>query len=214
MTRSQDELRTALIEQLHALQSSGAAFDGGHLWEAKRLATTACVLVEDSKRMKSLLSQLGLLGEMTFLASGNPIHSDNLLAETPLLLMRFGGGTVKYVPRFDDGPNKARRLPFSDWWNEAVFKDRKHRTLTRRALARSLRDQDGGAHFDEELKDEVYVGVAKENSTGWVVVTREGRRPLDNPGAHLASMRQIAWELEQTILQTGFVADDLTPPRR
>jgi hypothetical protein len=63
----------------------------------------------------------------------------------------------------------------------------------------TLRDQDGGAHDDPELSDAGCVSVAKGAGVGlWFRIDNEAQRRPD-PGPHLASMRQIAWELEQAL---------------
>jgi hypothetical protein len=199
MPRTREELIAELETQLDFLRSSGAGFDAGNLMEAKRLATTVCVLVEDGRRnTRSVLTQLGTRHTLQFMSTARPLDPRNMLSESPLVIVRLGEGGGRYLPRFDNSIPTPKWLSFVDWWNDPIIRDKSRQTLSRRTLTRALRDQEGGSHFDENLSDPVYIGVAKENSMGWVITTAEGTRPLD-PGPHLASMRQISWELEQSL---------------
>lgn len=204
MARTQDELIQALEEQLGFLKKSGAEFDAGDLTEAKRLANAVVVLVEDGKRkkFKSILTQLGVRDELQFLSSGG-VDPSNLLADMPLVAMRLSvgprGGSAKYIPMFGE-THAPKKLSFEQWWSEPIFKEQgiDALTLDRQTLTRALRDQEGGSHFDDELSNPVYIGIAKEHSDEWLLVTEQGSAQIE-PGPHLASMRQIAWELEHTI---------------
>jgi hypothetical protein len=69
--------------------------------------------------------------------------------------------------------------------------------LTRKELVLTLRDQEGGGHFDEELRNPAYIAISTPDF-GWKWITPDGEKPI-NPGAHLATMRQIAWEAEKSI---------------
>lgn len=203
MPRSKEELLNALKEQLAALESSSAAYDAGELWEAQRLATTAYTLLHDGRgRTWSLLSQLGIRDQMDFLASAPPINPDNLLSDMPLVLTRLTANpaSAQYLPRLGDGTPITEWLPFADWWSQIILKDQRGLSLTRKDLVLTLRDQEGGSHFDEELKNPAYISV-KEGNLGWVLVTPRGSESID-PGPQFASMRQIAWELEQSLNAT------------
>jgi len=200
MPRLKEESLNELNEQLAALKSSNAAYDAGEVWEAKRLATTAYTLLHDGRgRTKSLLSQLGILDQMEFLASAPPINPDNLASDFPLVIIRMtvNPASATYLPRLEDGPPLRQWLPFADWWAQIILKDQRGLSLTRKDLVLTLRDQEGGSHFDAELTNPAYIS-AKEGNMGWVLVTPEGSQSID-PGPQFATMRQIAWELEQSI---------------
>jgi len=204
MPRSKQELLTALKEQLAALKGSSKAYDAGEQWEAKRLATTAYTLLHDgSGRTKSLLSQLGILDQMKFLASAPPINPDNLASDFPLVMIRMkvNPASAKYLPLLGDGPPLGERLPFADWWTQIILKDQRGLSLTRKDLVLTLRDQEGGSHFDKELTNPAYIS-AKDGNMGWTLVTPKGDQSID-PGPQFATMRQIAWELEQSINTAG-----------
>jgi hypothetical protein len=62
-----------------------------------------------------------------------------------------------------------------------------HAQVDPRFLVRILRDKEGGAHFDEELRHPAYIAISGLDF-GWKWITPDGQRPID-PGAHLATMR-------------------------
>ena len=79
MSRSRDELLKQLREQLNALRISANAYDNGTDSEAKRLAATVYILVDDGKRQTiSLLTQLGVRDQMQFMASAPAVNDRNL----------------------------------------------------------------------------------------------------------------------------------------
>lgn len=64
---SYDRLNAALAEQVDFLRASAEGFDAGRQDEAKRLGLTIRVLLHDAGGSKSLLEQLGLKSELSFL---------------------------------------------------------------------------------------------------------------------------------------------------
>src|SRR4051794_24926166 len=66
LTRTQDELRQLLSEQVRLMRRSAKYFDEGDESEAKRLATHIRVLVHDTKASHSLLGLLGVKASMRF----------------------------------------------------------------------------------------------------------------------------------------------------
>lgn len=193
---------SALNEQLGAIKASSAAFDAGETWEAKRLATAAYVILHDGKgRTVSLLTQLGVKEKISLISSSVPANPNNLVAEMPLVAVAVKGSDADYLPlcSIGGGPIQPRLMSFSEWWEEPVFTDNQRMTLSRKTLVITLRDQEGGAHFDDEIKDVIYRAVAYNNAAGWLC-GRPGEpgKPID-PGPHFATMRQIAWEIEQSL---------------
>jgi hypothetical protein len=83
---------------------------------------------------------------------------------------------------------------------EPVFKEQgpNASVLTRGDVVRTLRDQEGGSHFDPTLTEPVYIKLVKNGSAGWLHINERAATLID-PGPHLATMRQIAWEMEQTL---------------
>ncbi len=199
--RTPEELALALNNQKSALLSSCQAYDAGQKWEALRLATATYVLVFDAgNAQRSLLTQLGTKGSLQFLSSGRVTANPNAIGRyNPLVLVQLrANGTADYVPILDfAGPYAPKRLPFDEWWErEVVFKDGPA-ALTRKQLVLSLRNQDGGSHLDDEVRNPSYVELSRRART--FVGTTAATTPVLQ--AELAMMRQIAWELLKTLGQ-------------
>jgi hypothetical protein len=203
MPRSRDELLKQLGEQLTSLRISAAAYDAGTVSEAKRLAATVYILVHDGKRQTiSLLTQLGVRDQMPFIASAPAVDGRNLLSQMPLTMVSHSGGQASHLPLLDNGPPFSRWIPFAEWWDEEILRDAKlGHTLTRKELVLVLGNKEGGRHFDEELRDPAYIAISSKDF-GWKLVTPEGDKPID-PSAHLATMRQIAFEVEKSLERTA-----------
>lgn len=198
------DLKRALVEQLSFLRASGAAFDAGMEAEAKRIAVAVRVLVHHTNRSQALLHQLGVLDEWTFMDSAGTVDDRNLLAELRLVQMRvtsLGGGGAEghYVPHLDGGiPHDARAVSFKHWWETPVTKDSTKATFSRADFVLALANQEGGAHVDPRSKSRID-RLTRANSIGWVVGTGDGEgRPFENDPL-LPSVRQIGYEIEQTI---------------
>jgi hypothetical protein len=207
MRRTRKDVIQGLIQQSRFMRTSCVAFDVGEEWEAVRIANAAWIILRDGlakkTTSKSILTQLGVRGSLRFLSSGAPINPGNLASSMPLVLINVvssgGETTAKYLPLLGNGPPiPPRLLQFPTWWEEGIYRDQKKRTLSRKNLIASMRDQDGGSHFDEELRDPTYIGVVKEGSAGWWLTSNAVTRSIE-PGPHLATVRQIGWELEQTL---------------
>jgi hypothetical protein len=208
--RTHEELDRALDIQRRAILASSSAYDAGDWWEALRLATAVFVVVHDGgKRNKSILSQLGIRGRLRFVASGFHYSPTNVLRETHLLSMRvYGDGTAEYRPLLGGAAWPHRVLQFTDWWEkDTIFRDGQF-SLTRKSLTFSLRNQEGGAHFDESIRDPNYLRFAKEQLTTPYIVAH-GLPPKPILGAELATMRQIAWELLKTLEMAESTADSI-----
>jgi hypothetical protein len=166
--RPRHEIEEALAIQRLAITASCKAYDLGERWEAIRLATAVFTVVHDAgKKYISILSQLGLRAKLRFVASGFEYSPRNVLRETHLVSTRiYSDGTAEYLPLIQsDMADMGRLLQFREWWErEIIFRDGQFH-LTRRNLVFNLRSQDGGAHFDPELRDPNYVRFAKEQLT-------------------------------------------------
>lgn len=211
------DLEQELREQAEALRSSATAYDSGKLWEAKRLAATAYILVHDGgKNSRSLLGQLGLKG--AFLSSADPSTPIPLALIT--VPMRADDGPMTFSPHLDARAAAHRWLPFKKWYRQIVFESGRLR-MSRMNLICTFRHQAGGAHVDQEIKDEAFRWLTI-NSPYRIDVEPpkdEAGQPIELPpelegffaehsgpvpNGHYASMRQIAWELDQTLASLGF----------
>lgn len=200
--RTHEELTEQLNHQILALRASCAGYDAGNFWEGPRLATTVYTVVNDgNNRSKSVLTQLGLRRKMQFLSYATPQMPGNLISWAPLCMMQMTAENCLHVPILDQGPSTklAKQLSFADWWNEPIFENRLGKKLSRMNLTFSLRSKDGGSHFDAELPSSPYLEM-KNEGLGFVFHDGSENPPKPIQNAHLATMRQIAFELERTIL--------------
>ena len=201
--RSREEVKEALEVQRQFILASGKSYDDGKKAEALRLATAVYVIVHDAGRNQSLLNQLGIKGAMRFVCSGRPSDPDNLVRETPLVSARiYSDGTAEYVPRLERIRTR-RMMQFHQWWQDDVVLRDGHFRLTRKNLVFTLRNKEGGGHFDAELNDPNYLRFAQEQLTTPYVFSEE--LGIDKPllGVELATMRQVAWELLKTLDNYG-----------
>lgn len=210
--RARAELIQLLADQRAALAASCGGYDQGNEWEAARLATTMFNLFHDGGAIKSLLTQLGLRAGLRFVSTGEFPAPPNMIVKfttPPLIGFRSTpGGGMRFVPQFslEVAKPEPKRVQFAKWWaEESIFHEpmrAKAAELTRRRLVFALRHQDGGGHVGE-LTDPAYVrlkagaGVSGSAPDGTT-------RPLIE--AANATMRQIAWEVTETLKDLGEVA--------
>jgi hypothetical protein len=201
-SRDRSELVALLAEQRAALAASCESFDKGNSWEAPRLATAVFNLVHDGGSIKSLLTQLGLRASLRFISSGRFEKAPNLISSSPpLVLMHIGQNGAKFLPKLSELHGRQKIVQFETWWSKETIFGNTSLSLTRRNLVFSLRHQDGGSHIGA-LTDTAYMSL--KAGDGWF----GGRgnsppKPLD--GGAAATMRQVAWELTETLIGVGDV---------
>lgn len=206
--RSDLELLDALNEQREFLRRSCEAYDLGSFTEAKRIASAVYILCYDGKnRTKSLLGQLDLIKNTKFISSGKSLKSGEYPRTT---LAGFAPSFGAFLPNFFilGGKKEQFHLDFDEWWNGTVFEtvgkpingnDISGIPISRKEFVYHLRSQDGGAHFDRDVNKISYIEFAIRSNSELSVApagTDDFKRVSN---AHFATMRQIAWELEQTL---------------
>lgn len=203
--QTQEELKQHLSDNIRFLRASAAAFDGGFFGEAKRLATTIRVLVHDTGNSHSLLGLMGIKEQLAYVNAANVHDPSNLLSHHGLVGFRFGPEGARYFAPLGDGPPSRQRpkASFSEWWGEKVIVDNAGGVFTRKDLVLALANKDGGAHVDPKL-DATYAALTRNNSLGWVASDANGERPMGDVELH--SVRQIAYELLQTLADSGLAA--------
>ncbi len=129
ISRKNHRPRAELIELLkhhrQALAASCTSYDSGNEWEAARLATTVFTLVHDGGSIISLLTRLGLRASLKFISSSHEINPKNLLADTPLIMMKMTTGQhANYLPTLGDVPFSTGPIQFPKWWEkELIYRD-------------------------------------------------------------------------------------------
>lgn len=207
-TQSQNELRTHLGEQVDFLLASAAAYDGGSVHEAKRLAIHIRTLVHASRSSVPLLRQLDTLASIALLDTCGDLNISNALACSRLICLYDG----RYVAILDLKMPWCGWKSFEQWWNQSVVADgRRNLSLNRREVVLAVADQDGGAHVDPELRDE-YAEISR-GKFGWMEVVDGVAYPI-RP-LHLACVRQVAHEVLRSLQKydPGLLSDEIYPVR-
>lgn len=193
--------------QLDFLRSSCERYDESKVWEAKRIAAVVALLLHSSHgRVFPLLAQMQARDSFLYRSTAGGVSKGN---GVPLCVMelKHGGGDAKYVPicQTGDGYPHQRDLSFSEWWNEPIFRSTEGRELTRKGLTLALRDQDGGAHFDAVIDRELYIHMLEHDGAPWVnrMLPEDWAPSGPVRDAHIASMRQIGWELDFSLVRAG-----------
>ncbi len=208
--RPRQELVDHLKRQMKALDASAANYDAGEDWEAERLANAVFNLVYDGGKISSVLSQLEVKDSLRFVSSGGVATGHGLpppdIAFPALVIFEGGPGGRGFKPQLGDGPRLGAgppnypTLPFKDWWeNQLIYQEKATGHLNRMRLVLALRHKDGGGHIGA-LTDGIYIHLKK--GAGWQIGCEDGSvEPVSNIVAAL--MRQVAWEVKETLKQLG-----------
>lgn len=196
--QTKQELMSHLRDSIGFLDASSAAFDGGFVGEAKRLATTIRVLVHDTDKSKSLLRLLKMKTDMGFLNTTHPYDPENLVSYHGLVGVAFEGEKARYWAPLSAGSTarSGKYVFFPEWWNQVVIVDTLKVKFIRRELVLALANKDGGAHVDPHL-DEGYANLTRNNSLGWMSSDGTSQKPMLEVELH--SVRQIAYELRTSM---------------
>lgn len=201
------ELVNHLREQLAFMELSASAFDAGAESEAKRLATAIRVLVHDTGSSLSLLSQLGLKAQLTYIDTAEPINPHNLLPTPGLVTMQVtaGVGGAYVAPLGILSPPRIKpNTPFHAWWNETVTKIGSVE-YSRKDFVLTVANKEGGAHVNPKL-DRRWAELTRDNALAFMYAEEPDiEKPFERDPA-LASVRQITYELSRTL------KEQLEPP--
>lgn len=219
-----DEVAAAeqhFLEQRDFMATSAERYDYGAEHEAKRIAAILRTLFHQTANSSALFPRLPVAQNCTFLDSAGELDPGNRMTSANLTAIVFRPSGPTFVPRFVGGtdgndwlvsPNlkqtslvgttdlrpAGERIEFAEWWGMSVIKDGEGRVFSRQDLVLKVANKDGGAHVDPRLPRN-YADLTRGNSLNWFV-QEGGKRsgpPKGNPA--LASIRQIAYEVEQTL---------------
>jgi hypothetical protein len=232
------DFRSHLLEQLEFLDASASSYDAGIESEAKRLATTIRLLVHDGRgRSRSLLSHLDARDRLPWTdTAAGPIREAVLTIGSGLCITSLeldGSGRAHFrAPLADLPPERIHPgAAFVDWWNDPVLADADGSEYSRGSLVLWVANKDGGAHVDSDLP-RGYLALTRDNAIGLTAErgadpnstvlgfgiessarglsrARTEGTPLEN-SLVLAHVRQIAWELRDTV-RRHLVLDAETP---
>ncbi|OZF26034.1 hypothetical protein [Rhodococcus sp. 14-2483-1-2] len=223
MSRIGDQFR----RQLKYLETSSQLFDHGDTDEAIRLAVTLRVLLHDTYKSHSLLTQMGVKSGLqvldTAIRGGTEIYAGGIVVQ---LEYETEDGTRHLAPSGQDGlteiipaedhmspvivaPKRLRGheqyVDVDTWWTENVIDSANGpKTFSRRRVVLVMANKDGGAHVDPTGPDADYLtfaerGYGETYSTESSDLIRDtGYLPF-NGNAAAETVRQIAWELTETL---------------
>lgn len=202
--RTQEDLQRDFRETFSRLVRAGEAFDQGHEYEAATIASIIYVMLHDNgKKTPSLLTQLGRKNGMKFLDTAYPLDPKNMAPHMPLVQMQIGGSDRFYIPVKENSSYSAT-TSYLSWWNKTVLRGMNRHELTRKQLIYFFRHTRGGGHVgsrfepQEKTPSEAFAGLGTSNAGGWTIVEGE-QSYIPLYGVEYATLRQIGWELEQTL---------------
>jgi hypothetical protein len=206
---------------MHHLAASCHAYDAGDRWEALRLATIVYTLVLDAGSNHSILGQLGIKHKMLFMSSA-AVSADDVLNKdqypfrnkpryTPLIEYETYKDLREKDPKFKPIPHFVpvstywgrrnmypvlRELPFEDWWDSDLIFIDEDAALNRKKLVFTLRNQEGGSHFDG--RGAISPSYVKLRRPGFMALMNYGVGKYE--GLELITMRQVAEEVRISVV--------------
>ena len=197
-------------------------YDNGNTFAIVLVAVLLRTLLKTKRRKKeelstiSVLEQLGLhtmpfvdstalKGSFSFWQFGN-----NICNHTFLMQNVYGGLLIKKVTNKDNGLNldflplldankNSRTLPFEEWYQGVVFESKEY-SFTRENCIEHVADKDGGAHLDRNIPMDYY--TFRQPTALHVLI--DGQLAVFNQNPVYVSVRQIAWEVLESIKRTRY----------
>jgi SEC-C motif len=211
VARSYSELLTKLRSQVGFLERSSALFDEGNEDEGERLALGARVLLHDTDHSHSLLGQLRVKTALSYTDTsihnererrhlGGNLHSETITKHAGLVgFQTTATGSWTYAPVLrPEGEGRVNPpAAFDQWWRKPFLKDTSDRPITRRSVVLDVANKDGGAHVAKAIP-EAFRLLTSGESLPFQVGSEDGSS-ADIPGIVMATMRQIAFELLDTL---------------
>lgn len=210
MKRSPEGYSENLMSQLGRLSRNGEAYDRGDEGAALDLAVAIRVLVRETSNSHSLLGPKGLdvFRKALFMdtrlpeARGRPGTRVVPVAGCSLIRIEMVTGPAKgtgiaFRPVLGSRPH--RWIGFERWLTEPVSHgSRATQRSCRWDFVNAIANKEGGAHVQPRIS-ELYRAVVVDMGYGAAIDEASGEaRPFDSDPT-FAVVRQIAYELEQTI---------------
>jgi hypothetical protein len=206
--RDPREFHEQLAIQRRHLRRSAWDYDHGDESEALRLAVVVRVLVHDTRNSVSLLTHLGVKDRLRFVDTSlkRPPNMPRraIMLHAGLVTLRMGPRGVRFVPPLSNlAPERqSPSVDFEPWWSTPVVRDQRGHAFARSDFILNVANKDGGAHIDAILGP-AYAALTRSNSLGVTGSDSLGvQQPLGKSVA-LASVRQISFELDQTLRAQG-----------
>ena len=117
----------------------------------------------------------------------------------------------RFFQRGREATQTGRALTFHEWWAEKVLNGGSGQILTREKVIRILRDKDGGAHYDADIKDPLVAAALQGQITGIMYKNTDGKI-IPVPLGLENTMRQIAGELRMVFRYLRLIHDPSFKP--
>ena len=196
--QSKKDLLEHLRNQINFLSSSAQSYYNGYETEAIRMAVAIRILLHDTRQSKSLLGQLNKKN-ILFYDTARDLDPRNVLTDIGMAIIKLSSKGAEYIAGLDDIPPELlnKKIPFENWWNKVVIRDKPRNEFTRKELVLFVANQDGGAHIDQSL-DKKYALLSRFNSMAWKLVKGGIESPLKNR-PELVCIRQMTHEVLRTL---------------
>lgn len=209
------ELERSFIEAFERLLRASEAYDSGHLSEAPNLAKEVATFVYDHGATISILSHLGTKDCTAFVDSSKPSAIKSLLPNRLLISNEYflidayiGFDGMGYRPLLCRSGSKL--IGFGSWWEGPVLSRYVHASvnhreiITRRELIMYVRNEEGGAHVSGQYRrgsssDKLAHLMQGEYVDGYMEINGGSPQTSEPHIPAYATVRQIGWELEQTL---------------
>lgn len=195
------DLFSHLQRQLDFIDRSCDAYDRGYPDEAIRIAQQVRVLIHQTSKSTSLLTQLGAT-QIRLLTTVPPISSRTIFFDGISTCSVRGDhdgnpSEAKVGARLGEGPPVRKLFPVDAWWNQPLYV-RNDIRVTRKNLVLTAANKDGGAHIDPNLTREyIDPNLTREyqelNAGLWTFVTDTTETKF--PESHFYFLRQIGYEI-------------------
>ncbi|MDQ6522018.1 hypothetical protein RB608_00320 [Nocardioides sp. LHD-245] len=197
--RPDGEIRDALQRVVRHLEGAASRFDSGDRDEAITMAVLLRSLLHYGSS-PPLLHHLGMLKKLEFMDTGPEQEEVGRIVAGGLVLWETTGasdGTSTGRVRAKLDLTSPRRRAYTPWWkSDLVVLDSLGRWHTRRFLVTEMANTDG-AHFDPFVREDYY-HLTSDNG-GWSTIGLDGEAAALSGDLASASIRQIAWEVLQTV---------------
>lgn len=151
-----------LKDSLRDLIADAERYDYGDFRAIKRSAATLRLLFYDTNRQTSLISNLNDKDKIIMQSFNPKVKYNRGLNYGSVYVACFKTNKDnEFYNTFLFKPNSKRTTTFEKWWDERLFfmNDVNHTTqLTRSKIIITIANQDGGAHFDENI-DSLYKNI-------------------------------------------------------
>lgn len=212
MRRTSSEMMQKFNEQKTLLLDHCAQYDAGKLFYAYPISTVLRVLLKDSsKKCTSLLTALGIKERLKFMDTSLPkgciagweindahnltVMEHSIYAGLASKTLTGSGDNVRVSlrPLFQH-PNQPRWIDFDSWYNQEVLDDGTHK-MSRKNIIENFAEKEGGCHVDPESTPEQATFVQPTS----LKIQVNGYIMDFNPAPVYVSLRQIAWEVLETL---------------